>query len=295
MFDDLTVCTPLPRYLPFPKFLLDAQLSHTAKLLYALLLDRATLSRKNNWTDEQGRIYVVYPIPKLAQALGCSFSSITRSLTELTNAGLIERTRSGFSKPSRIFLKIPHTAMLDWNFENDDGRAPQMRYAHRYVEQWQTMRAENLGLLLWGGVGTGKSFLAGCIANALMEQEVPVRMTNFARIMNELNNSFSGRNAVVDRLCRYPLLIIDDFGMERGTEYALEQVYNIVDSRYRSQKPLIVTTNLPLNEIRHPQDTAHARIYDRILEMCVPISCIGASLRKENAQKKLESMKSLIG
>ena len=187
------------------------------------------------------------------------------------------------------------TAMLDWNFENDDGRAPQMHYAHRYVEQWQTICAENLGLLLWGGVGTGKSFLAGCIANALMEQEVPVRMTNFARILNELNSSFSRRNVVVDRLCRYPLLIIDDFGMERGTEYALEQVYNIVDSRYRSQKPLIVTTNLPLNEIRHPQDTAHARIYDRILEMCVPISCIGASLRKENAQKKLESMKSLIG
>ncbi len=65
------------------------------------------------------------------------------------------------------------TAMLDWNFENDDGRAPQMHYAHRYVEQWQTMRA-------------------GCIANALMEQEVSVRMTNFARIMNELNNSFPG-------------------------------------------------------------------------------------------------------
>ena len=53
--------------------------------------------------------------------------------------------------------------MLDWNFENDDGRAPQMHYAHRYVERWQTMRAENLGLLLWGSVGTGKSFLAGCI------------------------------------------------------------------------------------------------------------------------------------
>ena len=187
------------------------------------------------------------------------------------------------------------TAMLNWTFENDNGRTPQMHYARRYVERWQIMRAENLGLLLWGSVGTGKSFLAGCIANALMELEVPVRMTSFSRIMNELNNSFSGRNEVVDRLCCYPLLIIDDFGMERGTEYALEQVYNIVDSRYRSQKPLIVTTNLPLNEIRHPQDTAHARIYDRILEMCVPISCIGASLRKENAQKKLESMKSLIG
>lgn len=183
------------------------------------------------------------------------------------------------------------TAMLNWTFENDNGRSPQMHHAHRYVEQWQTMRSENLGLLLWGGVG----FLAGCIANALMELEVPVRMTSFSRIMNERNNSFSGRNEVVDRLCCFPLLIIDDFGMERSTEYALEQVYNIVDSRYRSRKPLIVTTNLTLDEIRHPQDTAHARIYDRILEMCVPVSCIGASFRKENAQKKLEYMKSLIG
>ena len=187
------------------------------------------------------------------------------------------------------------SAMLDWTFANDNGRSPQMHHAHRYVEQWQTMCAENIGLLLWGGVGTGKSFLAGCIANALVEQEVPVRMTNFARILNELNNSFSGRNEIVDRLCRYPLLIIDDFGMERGTEYALEQIYNIVDSRYRSRKPLIVTTNLTLDEIRHPQDTAHARIYDRLLEMCVPISCIGVSLRRETAQEKLERLKALIG
>ena len=153
------------------------------------------------------------------------------------------------------------------------------------------MRSENLGFLLWGGVGTGKSFLAGCIANALMEQEVPVRMTNFARILNELNGSFSGRNEVVDKLCRYPLLIIDDFGMERGTDYALEQIYNIVDSRYRSRKPLIVTTNLTLGEIRYPQDTA----YDRLLEMCVPVSCIDVSFRKETAQEKLERLKLLIG
>lgn len=119
-------------------------------------------------------------------------------------------------------------------------------------------------------------------------------MTNFARILNELNGSFSGRNDIVDDLCRYPLLVIDDFGMERGTEYALEQVYNIVDSRYRSRKPLIVTTNLTLDEIRHPH-TAHARIYDRLLEMCVPVSCIGVSFRKETAQEKMERLKSLIG
>ena len=120
-------------------------------------------------------------------------------------------------------------------------------------------------------------------------------MTNFARILNKLNSSFSGRNDIVDKLCRYPLLVIDDFGMERGTEYALEHSYNIVDSRDRSRKSLIGTTNLTLDEIRHPQDTAHARIYDRLLEMCGPISCIGVSFRKETAQEKLERLKLLIG
>ena len=52
-----------------------------------------------------------------------------------------------------------------------------------------------------------------------------------------------------------PLLILDDFGMERGTEYGLEQVYSVIDSRYRSGKPLIATTNLTLEELQHPQDT----------------------------------------
>jgi hypothetical protein len=100
---------PLPQYLPYARFLLDTDLSHTTKLLYTLLLDRATLSQKNNWIDAQGRIYVVYPLSSLAKDLGCSISSITRSFTELENAQLVERIRSGFSKPSRILLKVPHT------------------------------------------------------------------------------------------------------------------------------------------------------------------------------------------
>ena len=107
--DYLTVTTPLPQYLPYARFLLDTDLSHTAKLLYPLLLDRATLSQKNNWIDAQDRIYVVYPLSHLSKDLGCSISSITRSFTELENAQLVERIRSGFSKPSRILLKVPHT------------------------------------------------------------------------------------------------------------------------------------------------------------------------------------------
>ena len=82
---------PLPQYLPYARFLLDTDLSHTAKLLYTLLLDRATLSQKNNWVDNQGRIYVIYPLSNLAKDLDCCISSVTRSFTELEKANLVER------------------------------------------------------------------------------------------------------------------------------------------------------------------------------------------------------------
>ena len=192
--------------------------------------------------------------------------------------------RRGFTDP----------AMRDWTFAHDNGRNPQMKNARFYVEHWEEMKADNIGYLLWGGVGTGKSYLAGCIANALMEKEIPVCMTNFALILNDLTASFEGRNEYISRLCRYPLLILDDFGIERGTEYALEQVYNVIDSRYRSRKPLIVTTNLTLQDLQHPQDTAHARIYDRLLEMCAPVCCTGENFRRESAQNKLNRLKALM-
>ena len=119
-------------------------------------------------------------------------------------------------------------------------------------------------------------------------------MTNFSAILNDLTASFEGRNEYIERLCRFPLLILDDFGMERGTEYGLEQVYNVIDSRYRSRKPLIVTTNLSLAELQNPQDTAHARIYDRVLEMCLPILFTGENFRKETAGAKMNGLKELL-
>ena len=192
--------------------------------------------------------------------------------------------RRGFTDP----------AMQDWTFANDNGKCPQMKHARFYVEHWEQMKVENIGYLLWGGVGTGKSYFAGCISNALMEQEVAVRMTNFALILNDLTASYEGRNEYIARLCRAPLLILDDFGMERGTEYGLEQVYNVIDSRCRSRRPLIVTTNIPLQDLQHPQDTAHARIYDRLLEMCAPIRFSGENFRKATAQEKLERLKKLM-
>lgn len=99
--------TRLPPYLPYPRFLLQTDPTQTAKLLYALLLDRATLSQANGWLDEGGRIYLVFPIEKIAAALDRSPMTVKNALSELEDAGLIERRRSGFSKPNRIYVKLP--------------------------------------------------------------------------------------------------------------------------------------------------------------------------------------------
>ncbi len=105
--DYLTVTTPLPQYLPYARFLLDADLSHTAKLLYTMLLDRATLSQKNNWVDERGFVYVIFPLLSLSKALRCSTMSIKRALRSLEDADLIERKRSRITVPNSIFVKVP--------------------------------------------------------------------------------------------------------------------------------------------------------------------------------------------
>ena len=76
----LTTITPLPPYLPYPRFLLTENLSLTAKLLYTLLLDRATLSQKNSWVDERGFVYVIFPLSSLSKVLQCSTSSATYQL-----------------------------------------------------------------------------------------------------------------------------------------------------------------------------------------------------------------------
>ena len=113
-------------------------------------------------------------------------------------------------------------------------------------------------------------------ANAFLEKEVPVCMTNLAAV---INHDFAGKQEYIRKLCSYQLLILDNFGMERDTSFALETVYDVIDGRYLSGKPLIATTNLTLDELKKPQDVDHQRIYDRVLAMTVPIRFTGDSLR----------------
>lgn len=85
-------------------------LSTDAKLLYGLLLDRMSLSMKNGWYDEQGRVYIYYPLDEIQEALCCSHGKAVRLFAELDTGkgiGLIERIRQGQGKPARIYVRHP--------------------------------------------------------------------------------------------------------------------------------------------------------------------------------------------
>lgn len=178
---------------------------------------------------------------------------------------------------------ISDRGLRDCRFENAIS-CPLIEKCRRYAERWDDARSENVGILLWGGPGGGKTYAAACIANHLIDRGVPAMITSFPRI---LAAGFEERQELLRRIGRFPLLVLDDLGAERGTEMALETVFAVIDERYKSGKPLIATTNLTLEEIKDPADVAHRRIYDRVLEMCTPVLVQEADYRKNEASRKM--------
>jgi DNA replication protein DnaC len=185
--------------------------------------------------------------------------------------------------------------MQNWTFANDDHANEQItKAALKYVENFSDMLKMGKGLLLYGNTGTGKTYTACEIANALIDEGYPVLVTNFARILNTLQGTFEKQD-YIDSHNNYALLVIDDLGIERDTAYAKEQVFNIIDSRYRSGLPMIITTNLTMEKIKNPEDIENRRIYDRILERCFPIEVGGGSRRRKAVREDYEVMKNLLG
>lgn len=160
--------------------------------------------------------------------------------------------------------------------------------ARKYSDNFDTMYRDSQGIIFYGPVGTGKSHTAACIANALLEKQVSVVMTSFVKILQNLQKQDEAE--YISALNSAKLLILDDLGTERNTDYALEKVYNIVDSRIQTAKPMILTTNLPLSEMLDASDIRYKRIYDRIFETCLPVEVPGESFRRISAEQRFDKM-----
>ena len=193
-------------------------------------------------------------------------------------------------------MGFPESAMQSWTFENADGSNNQIiNAARKYVENFDSFRKDGKGLLLFGTVGTGKTYAAACIANALIDKGYPILMTNFARIANTVSGMWEGKQEYYDSLNRFPLLILDDLATERKTEYMQEIVFSVIDARYRAGLPLIVTTNLTSEELKHPSDISYQRTFSRLLEMCLPVKVEGKDKRLEKLKEDIQPMKDLLG
>lgn len=194
---------------------------------------------------------------------------------------------------------VYESGFLDCTFDRDDKANPQIsKVCRKYVANWDEMRAKNIGMLLYGDCGTGKSFYAYAIANALIGDAVPVCITSFPRLLNAMQG-IDARQKMIDKLKNYDLLVLDDLGTERKSKekegYAEEQMFNIINTRYGIKKPLIVTTNLSMDDLTGVADLAHRRIFDRVLEICpIRLKLAGESRRAAIADKLCEEARNIF-
>ena len=165
-----------------------------------------------------------------------------------------------------------------------------LRICRNYVEHFDEMLANNAGLIFYGSPGTGKTFAASCIANALMERRVPVLVTSIVRLT--ANMFGDDLNELLFRMNTARLLVLDDFGAERNTEFKAEQIFTMIDARYAAKKPMIITTNL--TDFKTETDVRRKRVYDRIFEVCTPIKMNGESKRRAEGQKKRDSIRAIL-
>lgn len=183
------------------------------------------------------------------------------------------REREQWNRTQEAIKRLHQMGVMDPRylknrFEIDD--TPESypgRLTRRYVDQWQEMSHKGKGLLFLGKPGTGKTFYSCCVANALIDKGIFAFVTN----VTEVTRTFKGeedRRRLLYYTSSAALMVLDDLGAERSTEYAIEQLYSIVDQRYRSGKPLIVTTNLTLDQLKNAPELGRQRIYERVLEMC---------------------------
>lgn len=220
-----------------------------------------------------------------------------------------ERIEKAKAKQQRLKILMTNSLMdkkfSDCTFENWDfkkGSKEMYELSSRYVKKFSKCKEDGLGLLIYGEPGNGKTYLASCIANALLENFVPVICVSINGLLSRIQETYNkwGREAestVIKGLCNADLLIIDDLGTERESKWSKSMVYNIIDSRYRSQLPLIITSNLDI----HPKETNgiltdlyDKRTEDRIFEMCTPIRNTSTSIRLEESKKKTGALKKIL-
>lgn len=187
---------------------------------------------------------------------------------------------------------------IDDKFENWDqtkGSKKIYRVAKAYAENFSKMKQNGIGLMFQGEPGNGKTFAATCIANFLMSKMIPVICVNINNLLDRIMTTYNTyqrelEDDVIRGLNNAELLIIDDLGTEQYTDWAKTKIYKIIDSRYRSKLPIIITTNFTTAQLR---DKYGERTMDRIIEICTPVLNDIKSIRMKQAKENMKILKEI--
>ncbi|HST55579.1 MAG TPA: ATP-binding protein [Solirubrobacteraceae bacterium] len=144
----------------------------------------------------------------------------------------------------------------------------QVRQVKRYVRDIEQNLDDGRGLWLVGDVGTGKTTLAMIASKAALDAGRSVVIHSLPRLLNMIRAAIetdAGMLGFLDRLTAVDLLHIDDVGAENTTDWVLEQLYSIINTRYEDQRALIITTNLTPDKLT---DQIGQRTVSRLVEIC---------------------------
>lgn len=173
-------------------------------------------------------------------------------------------------------------------FSNDDSEKSEVsRFSRKYAESFSERLKDGDGILFYGGCGTGKSFYAACICNDVIDRDFTAKFTSLSEIERELWSA-GNKNDVYEYIGKFDLLVLDDFSSERNTSYMQEIGFDVVNARYKSRKPLVITTNLSPADVRK-SELAQQRVFSRVLDACIPFAVIGQDRRiGSNSKNKTE-------
>ena len=173
------------------------------------------------------------------------------------------------------------------NFLVNNNNKEAFEQAKRYVEEFDG----STGLMFVGGAGTGKTHLAAAIVNELVERGYKVMFGNSTDIIARMRKSFKEGESDIDiisKITDVDLLVIDDLGKEKESEYTNMIIYQIINRLYEDEKALIITTNYTSFAVKERLGDYGDAILSRLLEMCKVVKLTGEDWRKKNAKYKLK-------
>jgi DNA replication protein DnaC len=145
-------------------------------------------------------------------------------------------------------------------------------FASSFVQKFNS-NSISQGLIIEGPIGSGKSYLLGCIANALIDRGIHFRYIVYSDLLQQIRSTYNqdspetDEKQILNTVQQIPVLLIDDLGTEKATEFASSTLYQIIDHRYREEKPIILSTNYSVKNLKNRFPVMGERIFQRLLEM----------------------------